>query len=162
MFGGKGEKDSDFTIVRATDEDISICAGIIFKAMGGQMIDKEALEQSLKAPNIVLLVAKTNEKVVGMVSGSAFPNAVPPPRIDFLSVTDDESARKGLHGMLIDEFIEELKRQLPKARCIDTSVPATNSQFVAMYSLKGFAIAGFTKGEPPLGDTVVLRKNISK
>ncbi|MFH0897135.1 MAG: hypothetical protein V1850_03690 [Candidatus Bathyarchaeota archaeon] len=155
-------KDAGFTIKRATDEDISACAGMVSKAMGGQQIDKGALEQTLKTPNILILVAKVQDKFVGMISGAAFPSIIPMPRIDFLGISDDESARKGLHGILIDEFVEELKRRLPKAKYVDTNVPAINFQFVAMYSLKGFVIAGFTKGEPPLGDTVVLRKNISK
>lgn len=84
--------------MKATDEDIGLCADMMVKAMGDQAINKELLEQSLKSDNLIVLVAKREEKIVGMVSGLAFPSMIPPPRLDFISVIDVESARKGLHG----------------------------------------------------------------
>lgn len=155
-------KERDITITKATNEDIGHCADIIAKAMGDQPINKELLEQTLKTQNIIVLVAKIKEKIVGIISGLAFSSLIPPPRIDFLGVSDEESARRGLHGMLIDEFVEELKRSLPKAKYVDTNVPAANPQFVAMYSFKRFVVIGFIKGEQPSGDIVVLRKNLSQ
>ena len=148
--------------MRTTDEDIGLCVDLLSKATVGIQIDRKTLEKTLKAQNIITLLAKVEEKVVGMVSGLVFPSMIPPPRIEFLSVLDEESARKGLHSLLIDEFIEELKRRLPNAKFVDTNISVANSQLIIIYSLKGFVIAGFTKGEPPFVDAVVLRKNISK
>jgi hypothetical protein len=159
LFSGKEE---GFTISRATDEDIGVCADMVSKAMGIHQIDKEAIEPTLKSPNIILLVAKAKEKIVGMISGIVFPSLIPPPRIDFLGVPNDENAKKGLHSILIDAFIEELKKSFSNIKYIDTNVPATNIQFIAMYSLKGWMVTGFTKSERPLDDVVLLRKNLSK
>ena len=156
------KKEGDFSITPATDEDIGLCVDMISKAMGGRPINKEILEQTLKTPNMIVLVAKTKEKIVGIISGLAFPTMIPPPRIDFLSVSDEESARKGLYGILIDEFIEELKKRLPNAKYVDTNVPAINPQFTAVYSFKGFVVTGFIKGEQSMSDVVVLRKILAK
>lgn len=153
-------KEGDFTIVRATNEDVAPCADMIAKAMGGQPVNREVLEQTLKAPNVIVLVAKVKERVVGMISGLASSSMVPPPRIDFVGVSDEESARRGLHSRLIDEFIEELRRQLPDAKCVDTSVPSANPQIVAMYSMKDFVVIGFLRSDLPHSDIVLLRKNI--
>lgn len=153
-------REKDFTIGQASDEDISFCVDTFFKAMDGQPISKEALEQTLRSPNVIVLMAKIKKKIVGMISGVALP---PPmtPRIDLLSVIDEESARKGLHGKLIDELVDELKRRLPRVKYIDTTIPALNPQFVATYSMKGFNVVGFIRGDPSGNDSVILRKNLS-
>jgi ribosomal protein S18 acetylase RimI-like enzyme len=155
LFRGK-----DFTIGEASDEDISFCVDTFFKAMSGQPVSREALEQTLRSPNVIVLVAKTKNKIVGMISGVALP---PPmaPRIDLLSVIDEESARRGLHGQLIDKLVDELKRRLPRTRHIDTTIPTLNPQFVATYSMKGFIVVGFIRGDQPGQDSVILRKNLS-
>ncbi len=162
LFGGK---EGDFAIEKASDEDITYCVDIILKAMktlGVQSVTRENLEQTLKTPNVLVLVAKVKAKVVGMISGLAFPSLVPPPRIDFLSVSDEESARKGLYGMLIDAFLEELKKRLPNVKYVDTTVPTLNPQFVAIYSMKGFLVAGLIRGEEPNLDSIILRRNLSR
>jgi hypothetical protein len=153
--------DREFTIAKPTDADIDQCAKRIANAMGHQSISKEAMEKSLRIPGIIILVAKLKERIVGMITGMAFPSTFPPPRIDFLEVSDVESAKKGLYGILIDEFIDELMKRIPTVKYVDTNVSASNPQFVAMYSLKGFTVIGFTKGEKPLNDIVVLRKILS-
>ena len=161
LFGGK---EKDITIEKASDADITYCVDIIMNAMnamGVQPIAREGLEQTLKTPNVLVLVAKVKDKAVGIISGLAFPSLIPPPRIDFLSASDEESARKGLHGMLIDAFVEELKKRLPNAKYVDTTVATSNPQFVAMYSMKGFVVIGFTRGEHPNTDAVMLRRNLS-
>ena len=142
--------------------DIRKCAELISNAMKQQPIDKNVLEQTLKAPNVIILVAKVKERVVGLITGLVFPFAIPPPRIDFLAVPDEESAQKGLYGLLVDKFIEKIKKRLPNARYVDTNIATENQNFVAMYSLKGFKVIGFIKGEKQFNDVVVLRKNISK
>lgn len=162
LFGGK---EKDLVIEKATDEDITYCVDMILNAMGTmgvQSINREGLEQTLKTPNVLVLAAKIKGRVVGMISGLAFPFLIPPPRIDFLSVSDEESARRGLHGMLIDAFLEELKKRLPNAKYVDTTVATSNPQFVAMYSMKGFVVTGFTRGEQPNTDAIILRRNLSK
>jgi hypothetical protein len=158
-------KEKDVIILRATDEDVGICVDMIAEAMGsmsGQPVNRTALEQTLKTPNVILLVGKKTDRVVGMISGLAFPTMVPPPRIDFLNVLDDESARKGLHNRLIDGFIDELKRRVPNAPYVDTTLSTTNPQFVAMYSMKGFCVVGFTRGHQSHNDVAVLRKDLSE
>jgi hypothetical protein len=157
----KGKEDVDFIITKASDGDISFCVDRMTRAIGNQPVNREVLEQTLKTPNVIVLVAKVKEKVVGAITGLAFPSLIPPPRIDFLDVSDEESAKKGLPYRLIDGFIEELKKRVPNATYVDTNVSASNPNYVAMYSLKGFLVTGFTRGEKPIGDTIVLRKNIS-
>jgi len=156
------DRKKDVTIVKATDADISVCADLILKAMGGQPVNKEVLEQTLKTPNMLVMVAKKDDEVVGIITGLAFPTMIPPPRIDFLGVIDEESARRGLHGSLIDKFMEELINRLPNAKHITTNVPASNYQSVAIYSLKQFIVTGYIKGDQSAGDIVVLKKNLSK
>ena len=154
-------KGGEFTIAKPTDADIEQCAEMVTKAMGQQHISKEVMEKTLQTPGIVILVAKLKERIVGMITGIAFPSTIPPPRIDFLNVSDVESAKKGLYSILIDEFIEELKKRIPTVKYVDTNVSALNLQFMAMYSLKGFTVIGFTRGDTPLSDIVVLRKPLS-
>ncbi len=161
LFGGK---EREITIEKANDTDIAYCVDLIMDAMntmGVQPVTREGLEQTLKTPNVLVLVAKVKDKVVGMISGLAFPSLIPPPRIDFLSVSDENSARQGLHGMLIDAFIDELKKRLPNAKYVDTTVATSNPQFVAMYSMKGFIVTGFTRGEQPNTDAVILRRSLA-
>ncbi|MFH0748957.1 MAG: GNAT family N-acetyltransferase [Candidatus Bathyarchaeota archaeon] len=153
-------KDRDIMIMKPTDIDVSKCAEIIANAMGQESIKKEILEQTLKTSNVIVLIAKIKERIVGLITGVVFPSATPPPRIEFLSVPDQESAQKGLYSTLVDEFIGELRKRMPNAKYIETNVSAANTHFIAMYSLKGFLVTGFSKGEKPLGDIIVLRKNI--
>jgi ribosomal protein S18 acetylase RimI-like enzyme len=154
--------EKEYVIAKATDEDVKVCADLISKALGGQSIDKQGLEQTLKTSGIIVLVAKLKDKVVGLITGLAFPSMIPPPRIDFLGVSDEESARKGVHSRLIDKFIEELDTRVPNAKYVDTTVSASNPQFVAMYSMKGFVVTGFIKGDQMQNDSVLLRKSIVK
>ena len=154
-------KNRDFTITRPTDAEFNACADIIAKAVGQQAITKKALEQTLKAPGFIVLVAKSNDRIVGLITGLAVPSTIPPPRIDFLSVPDQASAQKGLYGILIDNFIDELKKRVPTAKHVDTNVGTANPNFIAMYSLKGFRVIGFIRGESPQSDIAVLRKDLS-
>ncbi len=161
LFGGR---DKEIIIEKAGDDDIAYCVDVIIDAMGAagaQAVNREGLEQTLKTPNVLVLVGKVKNKVVGMISGIAFPSLIPPPRIDFLSASDEDSIRQGLHGMLIDAFLDELKRRLPNATYVDTTVATSNPQFVAMYSMKGFVVVGFSRGAQPNTDTVVLRRSLT-
>jgi len=159
------KKKAEFTIMKPTDTDIDACVEMLSSAMGQQAVNKKLLEQTLKAPGIIVLVGKLKERITGMITGLTFPfttQGSPKGRIDFISVPDRESANKGLYSMLIDEFIEELKKKIPNAKYVETNVPTVNSSFVAMYSLKGFTVIGMIKGEDPRTDIVVLRKSILK
>jgi ribosomal protein S18 acetylase RimI-like enzyme len=105
------------------------------------------------------LVGKNKGKILGMITGlvpqssQVYHNS----RIFFLYPIDGEFARKGLTVMLLNAFIKEVKKRLPKASYIDVIVNPQSVTYVALYSLNGFVINGFVQGYLDSPDQVFLR-----
>ena len=149
-----------FEIIR--DEDINECVEIITKPMGEARVNKEAVKQRLKDPNFMTVVGKSGRNIKGLINVLIPPNFVQPPKIILISVADQESAVKGLFGMLIDEFINELRRRFPKIPALEVELSSRDTNAVAMYSSKGFSVEGFIRGGLGNTDLIVLRKRLSQ
>ena len=148
---------SEFSFGSPEDGDLDTCADLFKKATGAKT-SRENLLQILRGPGALVLVAKKQGRISGMISGLAFPGLIPPPRIEFTYVPDRENARRGLSGLLVNAFLREVKRKLPQARFVEINVGAANTSAVEFYSHHGFAINGFARGEQIGGDIVMLRK----
>ena len=162
----EGKTEYIFEILR--EDDINECVEIITKYMRNRLgqgeiqFNKETFKQRLKDPNFMTLVGKYGEKIKGVINVLIPPNFFQPPQIVFVGVADQENAVKGLPGMLIDEFIDELKRRFPKASLIEVDLASKDTNAVAMYSSKGFSVEGFTKEGVGGADIVVLRKRFGQ
>ncbi|MDQ1279820.1 MAG: hypothetical protein QG670_1082 [Thermoproteota archaeon] len=144
-------------------EDLSNCVDVIVKAMGDPNINKDFVKQSIRDPNVVTLIARSREKIVGVIYGfvpyKLYSNQAP--KIVFMGVENQEEAMKGLYGMLIDEFINELKRRFPKVPCIDVSLASKDTNAVALYSNRGFSVEGYIRDGVGGPDIVLLRKRFT-
>ena len=144
------EKDVEES-VKALQASIGEQAGPFFK-------DSAALGRAIHGPHAITVVAKKGGKVVGIASGTA----TMPPNIAFLGVTDPESAKEGLGGRLLDQFIDEAKKKIPNATGVRTSLPADYTDAVALYSSKGFVVEGFVKAATQGRDIVFLSRSFAK
>ena len=144
-------KPGKFTFEELKDEDMDFCLNLIKKVIVGPVF--------LKGPNIFTLVGKNKGKIVGLITGLVpkAPQTSINPRIFFIFPVDGPFARKGLTVMLLNEFIKEVKKRLPKVGFIDVIVNPQNLQYIAFYSLNGFMINGFIKGSSGAPDQVFLR-----
>lgn len=143
---------------RLKDEDINECAEVILKSVGEAFFNKEIVKQMLKDKNVITLVAKSGKMIKGVVNGMTPNNPIQPVKITFVGVVDKESVMNGLPGMLIDEFINELKNKLPKTSLVDVNLASKDTNAVTMYSSKGFVVEGFIKDGLGNADIVILRK----
>ena len=144
-------KTPNFTFEELKNNDVEVCLDLIKKVIVGQV--------QLKGPNIFTMVGKSKGKIIGMITGLV-PQSSPGslnPRIFFLHPIDGKFARKGLTVMLLNEFINEVKKRLPKASYIDVIVNPRSVTYVALYSLNGFMITGFVQGYSGSPDQVFLR-----
>jgi len=100
------------------------------------------------------LVAKQKESIVGLINGTLLGI----PRIMFLTVTDEQSAREGLGGMLIDQFVKEIQKSSPHAKRILHNEFADNFNAIGLYSVKGFKVTGYIKDPITSRDVVFMEK----
>jgi ribosomal protein S18 acetylase RimI-like enzyme len=152
-------KDLDFTFDLVDKKDYKITSNLVRKhTKGFEKLPEEALRPLLTREDLVSLIAKRNDTTVGFIIGTILLT----PRIHFLSIIDQDSARKGLGAILIDEFIEEVRMRHKKAQEISVIINANITDGVALYSLKGFVVNGFIKGLRENTDTVHLKRTLPK
>ena len=144
-------KPGKFSFEELKDDDVDFCLNLIKKVIVGPVL--------LKGPNILTLVGKSKNEIVGLITGLVpqSPEVAVIPRIFFLYPIDGPFARKGLTVMLLNEFIKEVKNRLPKAGFMDVIVNPQNIHYVGFYSLNGFIINGFVKGSTGSPDQVFSR-----
>jgi len=152
------EKKPGYFFERLKDEDINECIDVIIKSIGETFFNKEILKQMLKDPNVITLVAKSEKIIKGVINGMTSNNPIQPVKITFVGVMNKESVMNGLPGMLIDEFINELKNKFSKTSLIDANLVSKDTNAVTMYSSKGFVVEGFIKDGLGNADIVILRK----
>ncbi len=146
---------------------VSECVDAVIKAMPQVRWNREGLESRLLAPNALTIIARLEGALAGLISGTVMTPSLPP-SIGFMAIFDSNSGAKGLGGYMIDEFIEEIQKRVPKAPCVDVSLPNLDTGSIALYSLKGFVVNGFIKNEikSRLGegthDLVHLRRWLAK
>jgi len=150
----------NFVIEPLSKKDLEQCTSLILSSMRKELIlanqNKEAVKSLLYGTNALSLVGKKDDQIVGLISGIV----QMPLRISFLNVVDEESARQGLGGLLIDKFLEVAKKRLPNAPYATTSLPADNTVAISLYSARGFKIEGFLKEGIMGKDIVFLKKKL--
>jgi len=135
-------------------ENLDECVNLILLSMKNQLIpnhrNKEAIKHMLSISQAITLVAKKKGRIVGLVGGTA-------PNVNFVTVLDEESARKGLTNMLLDRYAEAVKQHLPHATYLKASLFADQTDAVALYSRLGFVVDGFAK-DFALGRDMIFMK----
>jgi len=149
-----------FTFEVLSAKDLDQCASLVLSSMKRELHpmhrDKETIKRLIYGTHAFSLIAKRNGRMVGIISGTLFAT----PRIGLLSVFDEKSAREGLSNLLINEFIKAVKKQMPKATHVTTSLAADNTDAVSLYSALGFKVEGFLREGMMGKDIVFMRKRL--
>ena len=136
--------DVGFSFEELTENSADDCVDAIMKVMP-QNWNRTELRRWLLAANTLTLIARYNDEVTGVISGTVLKTPRPPPTIRLMAVLDQESGDKGLGMFLINAFISEVRNRAPTASCIDVALPSSERTSIALYSLMGFDITGFVK-----------------
>jgi len=147
-----------FNFEQLQQKDVNACVEAILTTLKGQLAamheDKETVKRMIYGPQVMTIVAKKQDKIAGLISGT-----LPiQPRIMFLTVTDEQSARQGLGAVLIDQFIQTAKKQQPKASFVLHNEFAENYNAIGLFSMKGFTITGFIRDTITSRDVVFMKK----
>ena len=149
-----------FSFEQLQQKDVNACVEAILTTLKGQLAamheDKETIKRMIYGPQVMTIVAKRQEKIAGLISGTLPVQ----PRIMFLTVTDEQSAREGLGAELIDQFIQAAKKQQPKASFILHNEFAENYNAIGLFSMKGFTITGFIRDTITNRDVVFMKKTV--
>jgi len=140
------------------EQDLDTCADAIFSTLKGQLApvseNKETIKRMIHGEKVETIIAKSEGKIVGLVSGT-----LPiQPRITFLTVTDVPSAREGLSGILIDEFLKAARKRTPKARFVLHNEFAENYKAIGLFSMKGFIVTGYIRDTVTGQDVIFMKK----
>ena len=147
----------DFAFEPLRKRDVDACVKMIISTLGSQAQvhgDKNTLKRMIYSDQVMTLVAKRKERIVGLINAALLGL----PRIMFLTVADEKSAREGLGGILIDQFVKEVKRSSPHAKRILHNEFADNFNAIGLYSVKGFKITGYIKDPITNRDVVFMEK----
>ncbi|UCC33291.1 MAG: hypothetical protein JSW53_06215 [Candidatus Bathyarchaeota archaeon] len=150
---------SEFSFEPLRKRDRDACAEMIISTLGNEAkpyADKNTVKKALYGDKKVTLVARRKERISGLINGTLLGF----PRIMFLTVADEQSAREGLGGMLIDQFVKEIKKISPHAKLILHNEFADNFNAIGLYSVKGFKVTGFIKDPITNRDVVFLEKSV--
>jgi len=147
----------EFAFEPMKKENLDECANLILLSMKKQLApdhrNKEAIKEMLSRSQTTALVAKKKGKIVGLVGGTAT-------NVNFVTVLDEESARKGLADMLLDKFAEAVKQRLPHVTYIKASLFADQTDAVALYSRLGFVVDGFAKDFAMGRDMIFMKRQL--
>jgi len=140
------------------EQDLDMCADAILSTLKGQLgtmsEDRETVKKMIYGERVETIVAKREDKIVGLISGTLPIH----PRITFITVTDAQSAREGLSGLLIDEFLKTARKRTPKAQFILHNEFAENYKAIGLFSMKGFIVSGFMRDTVTGQDVVFMKK----
>ena len=147
----------DFELLRKNDVDA--CAKMIISTLGNEAkmyADKNKAKRMIYGDQVMTLVAKKKGKISGLINGTLLGF----PRIMFLTVADEQSAREGLGGILIDQFEKELKKSSPRVKRILHNEFADNFNAIGLYSVKGFKVTGYIRDPITDRDVVFMEKSV--
>jgi len=151
-------KEKEFVFDAFREEDVETCLRMIKVSMKEVRWREEFLRKLLLSKGTIGFIARRDGREVGAIIGTLLVT----PIINFICITDRESLRKGLGGMLIDEFIKEVKRRQPTAPYVTVSLVAEDTHAIALYSWKGFVVEGFVKRGLHNRDMVLMRKDLTR
>ncbi|MDH5449599.1 MAG: GNAT family N-acetyltransferase [Candidatus Bathyarchaeota archaeon] len=138
--------------------DVDVCVKMVISTLGSQAKaygDENTIKRMIYGSQVMTFVAKKKEGIVGLINGTLLGF----PRIMFLTVVDEQSAREGLGGMLIDQFVKEIKKSSPNVKCVLHNEFADNFNAVGLYSVKGFKVTGYIK-DPITSRNVVFMEKV--
>jgi len=140
------------------EQDLDTCADAIVSTLKGQLAtiseDKDTFKRMIFGEKVETIVAKKEGKIAGLISGTLPIH----PRITFITVTDAQSAREGLSGLLIDEFLKTARKRAPKAKFVVHNEFAENHKAIGLFSMKGFIVTGFMRDTVTGQDVVFMKK----
>lgn len=149
----------DFVFEPLRKRDVDACVEMIISTFGSQAKvygDKNTLKRMICADQVMTLVAKRKKRIVGLINATLLGF----PRIMFLTVADEKSAREGLGGILIDQLVKEIKKSSPHAKRILHNEFADNFNAIGLYSVKGFKVTGYIKDPITNRDVVFMEKAV--
>jgi hypothetical protein len=127
--------------------------------------DSKTIGRMIFGPHAITLIARKEEKIVGIISGFLVRQTVgeitsPQARIE-LMITDAESAKERLDSMLVSRFLQQVKDQFPNVSAVDTVMPVPIPD---VYFSNGFVFAGLMKGvfQGREAFSLILRKTLSR
>jgi hypothetical protein len=141
----KSADEEGFKFEILSEKTVDTCVDAMIKAMPQAKWNRKELSHWLLAPNSLTLIAKFENTVAGVISGTVLKTPAPPPTIRLMAVLNQRSGEKGLGKYLINTFILETQRRAPKAACVDVALPSSERTSIALYSLMGFDVNGFVK-----------------
>jgi ribosomal protein S18 acetylase RimI-like enzyme len=157
MFKSK-ETCLDFVFDLFEEKDLEACIKMIKASSKNIRWREDFLKNLLLSKGIIGVIARKNGKEVGLIVGSLLVT----PQINFICIMDQENILKGLGGMLIDKFLQEVKKHKLIMPYVTVSLDAADTNAVALYSSKGFVVEGFVKRGLRDKDMVLLRKRIAE
>lgn len=137
-------EDAGFSFEKLTEKTVNDCISAMMEAMP-QKWNRTELRRWLLGANTLTLIARHDNTVTGVISGTVLNTPLPPPTIRLMIVLDPASGDKGLGMFLINAFIAQVQNRIPNASCIDVALPSSERTSIALYSLMGFDITGFIK-----------------
>lgn len=148
-----------FTFESLQKEDVDKCVELAMSTLKGQMKDygnKDRLRVMIYGKQTVTLVGKKDGKIAGFITAALMGI----PRIMFLTVSDEKTAKEGLSSQLIDKLVEKIGQILPKTKQILHNEFADSVAAIALYAFKGFRITGYIKDPVTDRDVVFMAKSI--
>ncbi|MEM3714262.1 MAG: GNAT family N-acetyltransferase [Nitrososphaeria archaeon] len=145
-----------YNILRSEDE-ANKCAKAVYQYLSLEektFHSEENLKKLFLNQNTITLYAEVSGKVVGLINGIVLPS----PTIRLLVVLDEEEAKMGLGGKLIDQFVDIIKERYPLTKNVTTMISNEQNDAIALYLSKGFTISGFIHEENK--GIVLLKKRI--
>ncbi len=138
-----------FELLKPQDIDKCINAILSISVMDlpGATVEarKKALRNIIHGPHALTLIAKKGSDIVGVINCTRTSESGLQPRIGFLSIMDERSAKEGLGPQLIDELLKVAHREMPAASYINVSAQAESTWQVSLYASKGFRVCGFAR-----------------
>jgi hypothetical protein len=149
----------DFVYEPLQKKDVDACVKMIMSTLRGEAKmygDESTVKKMIHGDHVMTLVAKKKGKLSGLINGTL----LGVPRIMFLTVADEESAREGLGGLLIDQFAQAIKKRSPNVKRILHNEFADNFNAIGLYSVKGFKVSGYIRDPITNRDVVFMGKEI--
>ena len=149
----------EFVFEPLRKRDVDVCVKMIVSTLGSQAKaygDENTIKRMIHGSQVMTLVAKKKERIVGLINGTLLGF----PRIMFLTVVNEQSAREGLGSMLIDQFVKEIRKSSPNVKGVLHNEFADNFNAVGLYSVKGFKVTGYIKDPITSRNVVFMEKGI--
>ncbi len=149
----------DFVIEPLKERDIEASLKVVTSTLGSQTkeyAESATLRRMIHGDHIMTLVAKREEKVVGLINA----HLLGIPKIMFLTVADEKSAQEGLASLLIEKVVDRIKTSLPNAKRVLHNEFAENFNAVGLYSVKGFRVTGYVKDPVTNRDVLFMEKTV--